>query len=78
MRSPNADAIRFGGEKSIEYLVPPDGAEGAEDDVLRNRRDEGKIVLPCRPKFPRRDKSFFQGHFGAASISVQAIRWTPI
>jgi hypothetical protein len=29
---------------------------------LRNRRDGGKIVLPCRPKFPRRDKSFFQGH----------------
>jgi hypothetical protein len=53
-----------------------DGAE--EDDVLRNRRDEGKIVLPCSPKFPRRDKSFFQGHFGAASISVRAIRWTPI
>ncbi|MGC1450212.1 MAG: tyrosine-type recombinase/integrase [Candidatus Sulfotelmatobacter sp.] len=47
-------------------------------DWLRNRRDVGKIVLPCRPKFPRRDKSFFRGHFGAASISVQAIRWTPI
>src|SRR5260221_1098347 len=40
-------------------------------------RDGGKMVLPCRPKFPRRDKSFFQGRFGAASIFVQAIRWTP-
>src|ERR1700722_11882171 len=40
-------------------------------------RDGGKIVLPCRRKFPPRDKSFFQGRFGAASIFVQAIRWTP-
>jgi len=41
-------------------------------------RDGGKIVLPCRLRFPRSDKSFFQGRFGAASIFVQAIRWTPI
>jgi hypothetical protein len=46
--------------------------------MLRNRRDGGKIVLPCRLKFPRRDKSFFQGRFGADSIFVQAIRWMPI
>jgi hypothetical protein len=65
-------------KKALNIMFPPDGTEGAEDDVLRNRRDEGKIVLPCRPKFPRRDKSFFQGHFGAASISVQAILWTPM
>jgi hypothetical protein len=39
-------------------------------------RDSGKMVLPCRPKFPQRDKSFFQGRFGAASIFVQAIHWT--
>jgi hypothetical protein len=40
-------------------------------------RDGGKMVLPCRPKSPRRDKSFFQARFDAASIFVQAIRWTP-
>jgi hypothetical protein len=66
-----------GDQKLFESLLRGGGAE-AEDDVLRNRRDEGKLVLPCKPKFPRRDKSFFQGHFAAASISVQAIRWTPI
>jgi hypothetical protein len=67
------------------HILQPDSAQqrkrsgrNIEDEVLRNRRDQGKIVLPCRPKFPRRDKSFFRAHLGAASISVQAIRWTPI
>jgi hypothetical protein len=55
----------------------PPGMERDANELRRNKRS-GKIVLPCRPKFPRRDKSFFRGHFGAASISVQAIRWTPI
>jgi hypothetical protein len=49
-----------------------------DDDVLRNRGYGGKIVLPCRRKFQRRDKSFFRGRFGADSIFVQAIRWTRI
>jgi hypothetical protein len=66
------------GESGFEPPTPGPELKEAEDDVLRNRRDEGKIVLPCRPKFPQRDKSFFQGHFAVASISVQAIRWTPI
>ena len=68
----NGELLDHGGiQEAVIARVP-------EDDVLRNRRDEGKIVLPCRPKFPRRDKSFFQARFAAASISVQAIRWTPI
>lgn len=45
---------------------------------LPDTRSESKIVLPCKPKFPRRDKSFFQVHFAVGWISAQAIRWMRI
>jgi hypothetical protein len=64
--------------RSVISVASSKDAEIALKMMLRNRRNLGKIVLPCRPKFPRRDKSFFQGRFGADSIFVQAIRWTPI
>jgi hypothetical protein len=45
---------------------------------LRKKEQRGKIVLPCRPKFLRRDKLFFQGRFAADSIFGQVILWTLI
>jgi hypothetical protein len=47
------------------------------NELRRNKRS-GKIVLPCRPKFLRKGKSFFQAHFAADSIFGQVIPWTPI
>src|ERR1700737_1220452 len=36
--------------------------------------ERGKIVLPCRPAFPPKAKSFFPGRFGAAWEFARAIR----
>jgi hypothetical protein len=45
---------------------------------LRKTFNYGKIVLPCKPKYRPRDKSFFQGRFAVDSIFVQGIPWTRI
>jgi hypothetical protein len=39
---------------------------------------DGKIVLPCRPKFPLRAKWFFPDRFVGDSIFVPGIHWTSI
>jgi len=45
---------------------------------LRKTLPSGKIVLPCKPRYRPRDKSFCQGRFAADSIFGQVILWTRI
>jgi hypothetical protein len=39
---------------------------------------QGEIVLPCKPRYPPRDKSFCQGRCAAELIFGQVILWTRI
>ncbi len=63
--------------RTISPLLKIWAEEGGDTGGLRKNRTPGKIVLPCKPKFPRRGKSFFQARFAADSIFGQVIPWTP-
>ncbi len=62
----------------MEELNPPLRNTAEYQRGLRTNRKSGKIVLPCKPKFPRKGKSFFQARFAADSIFGQVISWRPI
>jgi hypothetical protein len=42
---------------------------------LHCERSRGKIVLPCKPRFPPADRLFFLARCAAGSISAPAIVW---
>jgi len=45
---------------------------------VRKDEDKGKIVLPCKPNYQPRDKSFFRDRFAGGLIFVQVIHWKQI
>jgi len=42
---------------------------------LANLDDQGKIVLPCKPRYPLKGKSFFLARFVADLTFAPGIRW---
>jgi len=45
--------------------------------LLPNCDDVGKIVLPCKPRYPLKGKSFFLARFVADLTFVPEIHWMP-
>jgi hypothetical protein len=53
-------------------------ADTKRDADCEGQRKSGKIILLCKPRFPRKGKSFFRARFVVDSIFAQEIPWTPI